>query len=99
MHSLEIAVFEPHYLRDETGHFRSFSSEPAFDEAMSSVFDYFALVTVEEARELSRILSRGYNHRGQWNVFDPVSFAIVHNTYGEEEGVPLVLWMHARAVM
>ncbi|WP_427133477.1 hypothetical protein [Pseudarthrobacter sp. S9] len=63
MDSMEIVVFNSHYLMDETGRCRSFSSEPEYDEAMSSVFNYFALVTVEEARELSGVLSRGYNRQ------------------------------------
>ena len=99
MHGMKLEVFESHFLRDEAGQHRSFSSEPSFDKALSLVFDYFALVTVEEARELSGALSRGYNQGGTWRTFEPVSFAVVHNKFGEPEGVPLVLWMHGKAVM
>lgn len=96
---MKITIFQRAYLRDESGHFRNFSSEPEYDRAMSSVFTYFALVTVEEARELSGILSQEYNGEGERWVFEPVSFAVVINANGADIGVPLVFWMHGKAVM
>lgn len=96
---MRITIFQSEFLKDESGRFRSFSSEPDLDKAMSSVLSYFALVTVDEAQELTGVLSRGSNRQGEGKIFEPVSFAVVHNMHGEDIGIPVVLWMHGRAVM
>lgn len=89
---MELEIHTTENQKDSTG-FLHFSSAPSYDNALGSIFPYFAVLTDEQATEISGLLSRGYNE--QLRIFTPTSFALV-TTFDFIKS--RILWLSASSV-
>lgn len=93
MEKMKLEVRSRDEIRDhESGAVKPFSSAYSYDSALSSIFPYFIQATVEEARELSGVLERGYRSKG----FSPTSYAIVVDLGAEKNRV---IWLSTTSLM
>lgn len=67
------------------------SSAPSYDEHLSAIFPWVALVSQKQSQELVGVLSRGYQFSP--GHFGPTSYAAVYNMRGDAYNRQVVLWM------
>ena len=68
-----------------------FSSAPSYDEALSSIFHHFTLVSSAQGETITEALAQGYDFGG--GTKGPTSFASVLNDKGGRFNRNKVIWL------